>query len=83
MLIINHIMRTIIEMERYPRFCKECPAFRTQLYSCHNERGFEATCALGYMTGHDMRDFQGAIRFSGCKIETNPDVTIMKGENND
>lgn len=81
--MINHTIRTIIEMERYPRFCKECPAFHTHPYTCHNERGLEATCTLGYMTGHDMRDFYGDTCFSGCEIETNPDVTITKGETND
>lgn len=79
--MIKHTVRQTWEMERYPRFCKECPESRTRPYSCHNEFGFEGECLLGYMTGHDMRDFRGAIRFNGCKIETDPNVVITKGEN--
>lgn len=79
--MIKHIVYQRWEMERYPEFCKECPAFHTHPYRCHNEFGFEGKCMLGYMAGHDMRDFSGTSRFSECKIENNPNVTLMKKDN--
>lgn len=78
--MIKHSVQMRWEMERYPRYCKECPAFHTRPYSCHNEFGFEGQCMLSYMAGHDMRDFRGVSRFNGCKIESDPNVVIVKGE---
>lgn len=80
---MRHNIQIKLEMERYPRYCKECPSFHEHPYTCHNEFGFEGECMLGYMSGHDMRDFRGLYRFKGCKIETDPRVLIMKGETND
>ena len=34
---------------RYPVNCKECPMFSQVPYTCHNERGYEARCMMGYM----------------------------------
>lgn len=78
--MIKHKVYQRWGIERFPKCCKECPAFHQRPYTCHNERGLEAECQLGYMAGHDMRDFHGNTRFSGCKIESDPNVTIMKGE---
>lgn len=66
------------QIERYPATCVECPAFSEQPYSCHNERGMEADCALGYMAGHDMRDYSGKFLFPGCKIRHDDRVRLMK-----
>lgn len=63
-------------IERYPNYCGECPFFRLYDYSCHNERGKEGHCELGYMGGHDMRDFYGKYKFVGCKIEENESIKI-------
>lgn len=63
-------------IERYPTRCGECPFFRLSNYSCHNERGEEGDCELGYMEGHDMRDFSGRYKFFACKIEENPNIKI-------
>lgn len=63
-------------LERKPEFCGECPAFSLHEYQCHNERGYVASCALGYMAGHDMRDYGGGRLFPGCNIENDSDVTI-------
>lgn len=78
--MIKFKMRTILELERYPKICKECPMFTMTPYQCHNERGMEGGCILGYMDNHDMRDFDGWCLFKGCNIQSNPDVTIMKSE---
>ena len=66
------------EMERYPEYCKECPAFKQTPSFCHNERGMEADCELGYMCG-DMRDFVGNIKYNKCKIENDTRVRVLKG----
>lgn len=76
---LKHTIRTIFEMERYPKCCAECPAFRTEEYQCHNERGEVGVCLLGYMEHSDTRDFYGRTRFEKCKIEENPNVTIVEG----
>lgn len=75
--MIKHRVQMRWEMERYPQYCKECPAFHTHPYTCHNEFGFEGECMLGYMADHDMRDFRGLNRFGGCRIETDPNVVII------
>lgn len=70
------------EIEHYPKRCNECPAFRQTPYVCHNERGIEADCELGYMNGSDMRDFYGRVKFSGCCIEDDERVTVIHQNNN-
>ena len=67
------------EIERYPEYCKECPAFEQTPYSCHNERGMEADCELWYMSGADMRDFTGNLKYDKCKIETDERRKVIKG----
>lgn len=76
--MIKHKKRIILELERYPKKCSECPMFRTNRYECHNERGIEGHCDLGYMDGYDMRDFDGWCMFKTCNIKNNPNVTIME-----
>lgn len=70
--------RIVLELERYPEKCSECPMFHTRPYQCHNERGVEGRCELGYMSGCDMRDFNGRWRFENCNLENDPDVYIME-----
>lgn len=58
------------EINKIPENCSECPFYSTSNYICHNERGIESHCAIGYMNHSDMRDFDGRHkRFNGCKIE--------------
>lgn len=59
-----------------PQSCRECPAFSTRPYICHNERGDVARCAMGYMGGCDTRDFSGRKLFFRCRLSTDPRVTI-------
>lgn len=68
----------VLELERYPENCKECPAFHTSRYQCHNERGIEGHCELGYMNDCDMRDFYGWCLFKSCNIKNNPRVRIVE-----
>jgi hypothetical protein len=56
----------------YPKRCRDCPAFYLTSYRCHNEYGDEAHCTLGYMSGYDMRDFSGDVRFKHCKLSSSP-----------
>ena len=65
-----------LTLKELPKSCGECQFYREFEYRCHNERGMEAHCALGYMTG-DMRDVsfkrgrhEGEL-YSGCQLETN------------
>lgn len=81
-MMIKYKKRIVLELERYPYKCNECPMFHTTQYECHNERGKEGHCDLGYMDMFDMRDFDGWCLFSPCDIRNNPDVTI-KEENNE
>lgn len=76
--MIKHAMIVKYEFERYPTHCRECPAFTEHPYQCHNERGMEAGCMLGYMRKRDMRDFYGNTRFVACDIEHNPNVVITE-----
>ena len=57
--------------------CKDCPAFSTTVYQCHNERGIVAHCAFGYMDRYDMRDFSGDKKFKFCGFSG-----TEKGNNN-
>jgi hypothetical protein len=68
----------LFELERYPEKCNECPMFTRAPYQCHNERGMEARCLLGYMDNEDMRDYSGAELFAKCGIKSNPNVSIRK-----
>lgn len=76
--MIKHRQKILLELERYPEKCRECPMFAMIPYQCHNERGREGVCRLGYMGDHDMRDFYGDTLFAECRIKDNPDVTIGK-----
>ena len=74
MIKLNY--QTSYVLARYPTRCGECPAFHQVPYSCHNERGMEAQCSLGYMSGQDTRDWSGRTLFPGCRIQENPNVTV-------
>ena len=74
--MIKSLSQTTYVLERYPARCGECPAFRQVQYSRRNERGAGAKCLLGYMSGHDTRYWDGNTRFSGCRIQENPNVTV-------
>ena len=76
--MIKHKRYLSYHMERLPKRCNECPAFRQIPYSCHNERGTEGYCELGYMRGYDMRDFNGYKQFGGCIITVDPRVKITR-----
>ncbi len=65
------------EIERYPETCAECPAYFETPYQCCNERGWEADCSLGYMTGYDMRDYNSSRLFGCCKIRFDERVHLM------
>lgn len=77
---MGKLIKAKYEIDSYPTRCKDCPAFTLYPYQCHNERGMEADCMLGYMHHHDMRDFSGNDRFKFCGIEKDPDVSIIDGE---
>lgn len=77
--MIKYRQIIILELERYPKKCRECPMFTMMPYQCHNERGTEGGCRLGYMDGNDMRDFYGDTLFAECNIKKNPNVTIKRG----
>ena len=78
--MIKHREIILLELERYPERCDECPMFYKTPYTCHNERGMEAGYRLGYMGGNDMRDFSGYRLFDKCDIRNNHNVVLMKGE---
>lgn len=65
------------EMSCYPEKCRECPAFSQTSYTCYNERGMTAECELGYMDGHNMRDFYGDRKYGNCHIESDERVKII------
>lgn len=64
-----------IQIKEIPKTCSECKFLQVREYRCHNERGDESSCLLGYMSGKDMRDVNFKSerlkneRFSGCRIE--------------
>lgn len=69
-------VRIAIELKELPKSCGKCPFYSNRPYTCHNERGTEAHCSLGFMHG-DMRDvdfksprFETAI-YGGCMLEFN------------
>ena len=78
--MIKYRQIILLELERYPKKCRECPMFTMMPYQRHNERGTEGGCRLGYMDGNDMRDFYGDILFTKCDIKNNPNVTIKQGK---
>lgn len=80
--MIKYKQTIFLELERYPEKCDECPMFYKTPYQCHNERGLEAGCRLGYMDDCDMRDFYGRELFAKCDIQNNPKVSIRKEDNN-
>ena len=54
-----------------PGTCGGCVFYSEPEYMCHNERGNEAHCSLGFMRGHDMRDQSYYHkRFEGCKLDS-------------
>ncbi len=71
---------THYEMNRYPEYCAECPAFSTTVYSCYEGQGTEGHCELGCFVGSDMRDFDGGKLFEGCDMMSNPNVTVTPSE---
>lgn len=52
-----------------PKTCGKCAFYSEAPYSCHNERGYEAKCGMGYMN-EDMRDksFRNKM-YPGCKLD--------------
>lgn len=64
-----------------PKICGRCKFYRRNQYQTHNEKGWEASCGMGYMTGKDMRDREFSnTKFEGCKLHE-PDQVIetLKG----
>lgn len=52
-----------------PNTCGECKFYSEPSYQCHNERGTQAHCAMGYMHG-DKRDKSFRNRkYKFCKLE--------------
>lgn len=41
---------------KIPKTCSECENYHEVPYTCHNEKGMESNCKLGFMLGEDMRD---------------------------
>ncbi len=68
----------LYEIERYPNFCEECPAYSEHRYRCHNECGTVSDCELGYMAGRDMRDYNGKRFFIGCGMRHDKRVVIKE-----
>ena len=76
--MIKYKVIIALELDEYPTKCSECPMFYTHQYECHNERGVEGYCNLGYMDNYDMRDFDGRCMFAPCDIKNNPRVKIVE-----
>lgn len=74
--MVKHRKIVAYYLDRYPKYCKECPAFSCSPYRCHNEVGMVADCELGYMAGRDMRDFTGTWLFDDCRIWRDNRVTV-------
>ena len=66
-----------IKIKEIPKSCSECKFLKVREYRCHNERGEESYCLLGYMDGKDMRDVNFKTeplkneKFSGCRLHLN------------
>jgi len=75
-----------LTLKEIPKSCDKCPFYSELRYRCHNEVGYEARCALGYMTG-DMRDISfregrhAGELYSGCQLSNN--LITDKNESND
>lgn len=66
-------------VDRYPNYCAECPMYYQEEYICHNERGVEANCKLGYMDGFDTRDWSGNFSvFHNCKAIVDGKMVLKK-----
>lgn len=66
-----------VTLKELPKSCDSCPFYSERPYTCHNERGDEAHCALGYFRGTDMRDCSyrkgrraGELHFN-CRLKDN------------
>lgn len=58
----------IIEKKK-PIACGKCRFYSSTPYVCHNERGYQANCAMGYMKDRDTRGWDmTSTLFSGCKL---------------
>ena len=76
---MSKIMDQMYQLDRYPESCVECPFLREHFYQCHNERGTEFGCTLGYMKGYDTRDIHFKVenkRFCGDRIKSDPRVLV-------
>ena len=64
-----------------PETCGRCIFYSRHKYQCHNEQGWEASCAMEYMRGNDMRDRKfSKSKFEGCKLhEPNQIIPSIKG----
>jgi hypothetical protein len=60
-----------VTLKELPTKCGECKFYSEGTYTCHNERGKEPHCALGYMNG-DMRDqsYKDSLYFD-CRLKDN------------
>lgn len=68
------IFAKTVEVPEIPKTCAECPFYYNRVYQCHNERGLESFCELGYMYGYDTRDFWfNKYRFEHCQLERDYD----------
>ncbi len=76
--MMKHRIEMTVYLERYPRYCQECPLFYQTPYSCHLERGLQGGCRLGYMEHTDVRDFCGDKLFPGCHMKTDKNVIIER-----
>lgn len=76
--MVKYKKRIFYELERYPRKCKECPAFSKREFRCHNEVGYEGVCEFGFFKNADMRDFTGNTLSELCKIDKLDNVKISK-----
>lgn len=64
-------------LSEWPQCCGECPFCYTTNYICHNERGKELKCKLGYTNKFDTRDFPVDRKiFEGCKMRTDGKVSV-------
>lgn len=79
------MVRIEIKLKELPTACSKCPFYTEVSYHCHDERGNEAVCALGYMDSCDMRDVSFLSKglkdkiFVGCGLRDNI-ITDNKNE---
>lgn len=72
--MIRHRVR--LEIEQLPKTCRECPMFSCGEYRCHNERGEQGNCKMGYMRNADTRDFAGYKLWPGCMLGFDENVKV-------